>query len=187
MLELLDILFLQNTFWRADMGALIMTKGTKRLVAHYNEEFDAWIDFYRGPTILSKFRRGGANINIWNDLVQTIQDSSTTNDHTDRPDHLTLVPKKHRKHQNLEARWKFFLQTVLTQSSQNKLADHLHTALTGRNIYIVFDVRVGPTQDVILTSDVDDGDPIARITMVITGPMVATSAAKDGYPPDLDP
>ena len=55
------------------MGALIMTKGTKRLVAHYNEEFDTWIDFYRDASVLPKFNRAGANVSIWNDLVQKLR------------------------------------------------------------------------------------------------------------------
>jgi hypothetical protein len=167
------------------MGALIMTKGTKRLVAHYNDEFDSWISFYRDTATLAKFKRTG-NIDIWNDLVRTITDTSTTNDHTERADNLTLLPKKHKKHAHLEARWQYFLQTVLSQPNQNKLADALHRALTDANTYIVFDVRVGATQDVTLASDVDDGNPIARITIVTTGPMLIKASKKGGNPPDLD-
>jgi hypothetical protein len=168
------------------MGALIMTKGTKRLVAHYDDEFDTWIDFYRDPTILPKFKRSG-NIDIWNDLVQQIKDTSTTNDHTERADNLTLLPKNNKKHLNLHARWKYFLQTVLSQANQNKLADAIHRALTDANTYIAFDVRVGATQDVTLAPDVDDGSPIARITIVTTGPMLIKAAKKGGHPPPLDP
>lgn len=170
------------------MGALIMTKGTKRLVAHYNDEFDSWIDFYRDPQTLAKFKRAaGANIDIWSDLVQKIKDTSTTNDHTERADNLTLLPKNHKKHQNLHARWKVFLQSVLTQANQNKLADAIHRALTDANTYIEFDVRVGAAQDVTLASDVDDGNPIARITIIITGPMLIKASKKGGSPPPLDP
>jgi hypothetical protein len=169
------------------MGALIMTKGTKRLVAHYNEEFDSWISFYKDASVLPKFNRAGANISIWNDLVQTIKDTSTTNDHSDRADNLTLLPRKHKKHVNLEARWKYFLQSVLTQTNQNKLADVLYQALTSQVVYITFDVRVGAAQDVTLASDVDDGSPIARITIVVVGPMLTTAVLKGGDPPDLDP
>src|SRR5438477_10807191 len=107
------ILVILCTNLEVAMGALIMTKGTKRLAAHYNDEFDSWIDFYRDPTVLSKFKRGGANIDIWTDVVQKVKDTSTTNDHTERGDNLTLLPKNHKKHANLHARWKVFLQSVL--------------------------------------------------------------------------
>lgn len=169
------------------MGALIMTKGTKRLAAHYNDEFDSWIGFYRDPAILAKFKRAaGGNIDIWADVVQKIKDTSTTNDHTERADNITLLPKNHKKHANLHARWKFFLQSVLQQANQNKLADALHQALTDPNVYIAFDVRVGAVQDVTVVPDVDDGDPIARITIVTTGPMLKKSSVKGGDPPGLD-
>ena len=168
------------------MGALIMTKGTKRLAAHYNEEFDTWIDFYRVPATLAKFNRGGANIDIWRDLVQTITDTSTTNDHTERTDHLTLLPKNHKKHPNLHARWKMFLQSLLSQGNQNKLADALFKALTDPNVYIVFDVRVGATQDVTLAADTDDNQPIARITIVVQGPMAIAATKEYADLPSLD-
>ncbi len=169
------------------MGALIMTKGTKRLAAHYNEEFDTWIDFYRDPAILAKFKRtAGADIDIWADLIQKIKDTSTTNDHSERADNLTLLPKNHKRHPNLHARWKYFLQTLLSQANQNKLADAICRALTDANTYITFDVRVGGTQDVTLDSDVDDGNPIARITIVTTGPMQIRPVKKGGSPPPLD-
>jgi hypothetical protein len=186
MLGFSEYLFHANHITEADMGALIMTKGTKRLVAHYNEEFGTWIDFYRGPAILPRFKRAGANINIWTDLVQTIKDLDNTNDHTERADNLTLLPKKHKKHVNLEARWKHFLQTVLTQPNQNKLADALNRALTDANTYITFDVRVGTAQDVVLTAEHDDGNPIAMITIVTTGPMLIRAAKKGSNPPALD-
>jgi hypothetical protein len=166
------------------MGALIMTKGTKRLAAHYNDEFDTWISFYRTPAVLSKFQRSG-NIDVWRDIIQTITD--TANGHTQRPDHLTLLPPDHVKHVNLIGRWKFFLKSVLSQANQNKLADALHKALTDPNVYIVFDVVVGKTQNVTHTSDVDDGDPIARVTIVTTGPMLKISLTRNGDdPPPID-
>jgi len=169
------------------MGALIMTKGTKRLAAHYNDEFDTWIDFYRDPTVLARFNRAG--IDVWSDLVQTIKDASTTNDHTDRPDDLTLLPKKNNRHANLEARWKYFLQRVLTPANNTKLANLIHAALTAApaNRYIVFDVRVGARQDILLAPDFDDGDPIARLTIIVAGALPVTSLDKDAELPDLDP
>jgi hypothetical protein len=163
------------------MGALIMTKGTKRLVAHYNDEFDTWIDFYRQPAQLNLFRRSG-DMQIWEDLVLTITDR--TAGHSDRTDFLTLLPKDHPKHQRLSARWRIFLKTHLSQLNRNKLADLLYQALTGPNRYIVFDVRVGANQDVTLLADTDDGDPIARLTIVTTGALPAQPLkASDDLPP----
>jgi hypothetical protein len=158
------------------MGALIMTKGTKRLMAHYNDEFDTWIAFYRDPAVLPLFNRSG-DIDIWGALVQTITDLSTTNGHTERADHLTLLPKNNPKHAGLHARWKVFLQSILSQANRNLLADCIHTALTGTAVYIIFDVRVGPSQTVTLVADTDDNQPIARITIVVTQVMPVDATA----------
>jgi hypothetical protein len=168
------------------MGALIMTKGTKRLIALYNDEFHSWITFYRDAPVLQRFNRSGRNIDIWSDIVQQIRDTSTTNGHTDRPDNLTLLPKEHPKHSNLNRRWRVFLQSELGQANKNKLADAIYQALIDPNVYIAFDVRLGGVQDVILAPDVDDGNRIARITIITTGAMPATASVKGGDPPDLD-
>jgi hypothetical protein len=95
------------------MGALIMTKGTKRLAAHYNEEFDTWLNFY-ATSELQKFNRNGAHIDIWDDIIQSTTDNDP--DHTKRGDKLTLLPPDHAKHAHLHGRWRYFLKKVIGQA-----------------------------------------------------------------------
>ena len=59
------------------MGGLIMTKGTRRLKNHYNEEFSTWIAFYRQPDIVTIFDRGNTDISIWKDVVNYITDPNS--------------------------------------------------------------------------------------------------------------
>jgi|tagenome__1003787_1003787.scaffolds.fasta_scaffold20324031_2 hypothetical protein len=163
------------------MGALIMTKGTKRLAAHYNDEFDTWLTFYK--TNIGYFARTG-DIDIWNDIVQRITDSRVGIGHTERTDKLTLLPKDHLAHPNLHLRWKKFLQNVLSQANRNKLCDAIHTALGTNAAYILFDVVHGASQDVLLdSSQSDDGSPIALITIVVKGHMPAFATDGDDLPP----
>jgi len=165
------------------MGALIMTRGTKRLAAHYNDEFATWLTFYKNN--INLFARTG-DIDIWDNIIQVVKDTRPGIGHTERPDNLTLLPKDHIAHQNLHARWKFFLKRVLTQTNQNKLADAVHTALGGNFAYVIFDVAIGTAQDVVLdTTHTDEGSPFAMITIVVPGHMAIVSV--DGTdPPPLD-
>jgi hypothetical protein len=161
------------------MGALIMTRGTKRLAAHYNDEFDTWLQFYRKQANLDYFDRTKlpaakkGNIDIWSDLILTISDK--TAGHSARAnDKLTLLPPDHPKHPNLSKRWQLFLQNELSQTNQNLLVDHILTALQGPYVYIIFDVvpaASGGQQDVTLTFGSDDGQPIATINIVVTRAM----------------
>ena len=171
------------------MGALIMTKGTKRLIAHYNDEFDTWIQFYRNH--INVFDRNAANIDVWNDIVQNaalVDAGSPANGHAAAANAPTLLPPPHPKHQNLLLRWKFFLQSVLTQNNQNKLADGIHDALLDTNVdYIIFDVVHKTAQDVTCVPDTDDGDSIVRIT-IYTVPMRKHPKTHNGHDPDdIDP
>jgi hypothetical protein len=170
------------------MGALIMTKGTKRLAAHYNDEFDTWLTWYQDPARINVFNRNNADIDIWNDVIQnqTLTDARP-NGHTERGDNLTLLPKDSPQHQNLHQRWRYFLQLVIGQPRQNLLADHLFAALQSNISYICFDVVLGNASDVLLAADVDDGQPIARITIVTTGHLRVTPHTPGGNdPPPLD-
>jgi len=93
------------------MGGLIMTKGTRRLKNHYNEEFSTWIAFYRQPDIVTIFDRGNTDISIWKDVVNYITDpNSPANGHTSDPEDPTLLPQKDPGHKHLRRRWKFFLE-----------------------------------------------------------------------------
>jgi hypothetical protein len=167
------------------MGSLIMTKGTKRLAAHYNDEFDTWLTFYK-TTALHYFNRGGGNIDIWNDIIQKVTDG--TAGHSKRPpvDQLTLLPKDDLiSHAHLHARWKFFLQNVLL-TKQNDLVDAIYAALQTNCAYILFDVvaqgPVPPPPYVTLVYGNDAGSPIAKITIVVAAAM--SKGGPGGHNPD---
>jgi hypothetical protein len=167
------------------MGGLIMTKGTKRLAAHYNDEFDTWLTFYK-TTALHHFNRGGKAVDIWNDIIQVVKDS--TAGHSGRPNHLTLLPQDNpAAHAHLHARWKFFLQNDFA-TRQNDLVDAIYAALQTNCAYILFDVVVGgpapppPYVTHVPGTDPDGVTPIATITIVVAGAM--STGGPGGHNPD---
>ena len=173
------------------MGSLIMTRGTRRLIHHYNTEFSDWMAFYRQPQIVSLFDRNKQDIKIWKDLVNYVTDpNGPTTGHTSDPDDPTLLPPKDPKHhKNLWRRWKFFLENILNPTNQNKLADAIHDALTdsGNPPYILFDVRQGSNQDIIVSSLSDTGHAIPQITIQVMDAMPAHPSTSGGDdPPDID-
>lgn len=163
-----------------------MTKGTKRLVAHYNDEFDTWLQFYRG--LINIF-----NVNttdVWTDIIQNaamVDAASPGNGHATAANAPTLLPPSHPKHPNLLSRWQFFLQKVLSHGNNTKLAKGIHDALNDPNVaYIVFDVVHDNNQAVNIDTDTDDGDSIVRIT-IRTKPMRKHPLTPGGNDPvDLD-
>src|SRR4051812_18375594 len=105
------------------MGALIRTKGTKRLIAHLNEEFSTYIDFYRDNKISTQFDSSKGTYPGLIGLTLSLEDPNDEI-HAARPnDDLVLLPnlpstvagggKGHgkKKHPRLEARWLWFLNT----------------------------------------------------------------------------
>ena len=173
------------------MGAFIMTKGTRRLRNHYNEEFSTWIGFYRQHDVVSVFDRGGRDIKIWKDVVNYItDDNSPANGHTPDPDDPTLIPGKHPGHKNLRRRWRSFLEQMLTQTNQNLLADAIHTALTdARNVaYISFEVKPDASQDVTLAFSMDGAENVANIILKILDVVPERPSTPGGNdPPEIDP
>jgi hypothetical protein len=172
---------------RFEMGSLIMTKGTKRLIAHYNDEFDTWIQFYRG--LINNFIVNSTD--VWTDIIQNaaiVDAASPGNGHAPAANAQTLLPPPHPKHAHLILRWQFFLQNVLSKSNNTKLAKGVHDALADNNVvYIIFDVVHDDTQDVVVTPDTDNGDSIYRITIhtVAMRKHPKTTGGQD--PVDIDP
>ena len=163
------------------MGALIITRGTRRLAGHYNEEFSSWLTFYKNNR--NVFDRAGSDIDIWDDLIKVVTDTRPGIGHTERPDNLTLLPKDNSAHPGLHMRWRKFLKNDLTKTNRNKLADAIHTALGLSLAYIVFDVALGAQQDVDLDPNgLDDGSRFAKITIIVTGPMSAAGEGNDEFP-----
>jgi hypothetical protein len=173
------------------MGALIITRGTRRLAGHYNEEFSSWLTFYKNKS--NVFNRGGSNIDIWDNIIQVVTDPRPGIGHTERADNFTLLPKDNAAHPNLHRRWRIFLKNELTQTNRNKLADAIHTALNIVNLaYIVFDVAPGAQQDVdLFDNGLDDGSRFAKITIFVTRPLPADGAGNVEFPaldaPSADP
>jgi hypothetical protein len=163
------------------MGALIMTRGTKRLAGHYNEEFSSWLTFYKNR--INVFDRAGRSIDIWDDIIQVITDPRPGIGHTERPDNLTLLPKDNPAHPNLHRRWRVFLKNELTQDNRNKLADAIHAALGLDLAYIMFDVAPGAQQDIDYDPNrSDDGSRVAKITIIVPRPMPAFGSGNDEFP-----
>lgn len=168
------------------MGSLIMTKGTKRLAAHYNDEFATWIQFYRG--LINIFNNNINTTDIWTDIIQNaamVDAASPGNGHASAANAPTLLPPPHPMHPHLLSRWQFFLQSVLSNANNKKLAHGIHDALADNNVaYIIFDVVHDHTQDVIIdNTGTDDGDSIVRIT-IHTVPMRKHPKTPGGHDPD---
>jgi hypothetical protein len=158
------------------MGGLIQTAGTKRLAAHYNEEFDQFIEFYRGSNVIGVFDRGplpGKPLNVWDDVIQQIQHNSTTDpagdfpDHTDRGDGLCLLPNDRKTHKNLLNRWRLYLRKILPQAQHNDLIDAIFNVLKDHTIsYIVFDVVQTAAWGIATANHVDsDGNNYKTILL----------------------
>jgi hypothetical protein len=135
------------------MGGFILTAGTKLLAAHHNDEFDSYIEFYRGPNVIGFFDRGPAPkeplSNIWDDIIQQVVHDNTTDPqnifegHTDRNDGLCLLPNLNKKaHKNLLNRWRiYFKKFIFPKTQQEQLIAEIFNALQDHTIkYIVFDV-----------------------------------------------
>jgi len=161
------------------MGGFIQTAGTKLLAAHYNDEFDSYIEFYRGPNVIGIFDRGPAPKlplnNIWDDIIQQVVQDNTTDPqnifegHTDRNDGLCLLPNLNKKaHKNLLNRWRiYFKKMILPQAQQRQLITEIFNALQNHTIkYIVFDVAETPAYGIVSATLADsNGDAFQHITL----------------------
>ena len=111
------------------MGGFIQTAGTKLLAGHYNDEFDTYIEFYRGPNVIGFFDHGPSpktplTNNIWDNIIQQTEHNNSTDPqnifegHRDRNDNLCLLPNQNKKaHKNLLNRWRLYFRKIFPQSS----------------------------------------------------------------------
>jgi hypothetical protein len=135
------------------MGALIATKGTRRLVNHFNKIFkkgkiDQTRSVIQGDTTLwDMFRYAGQN----ETRILSITDRNT----------YFFPDDPNGKHPNLLRRWRFFLQYDLSTDAPDNhelLRAALWQGLAGTNFHgdpysaIKFDCVEGETQ-MVLTSD----------------------------------
>ena len=188
------------------MGALIRTKGTKRLIAHLNEEFSTYIDFYRDQNISAQFDPSKGTYPGLIGLTLTLEDPNDPI-HAARPnDNLVLLPylpdppsgakgPGKKKHARLEARWLWFLNTnnsandSLTLTNDNTIAAAIYKALTqktgGSYDYdsICFDaVESNSAQDVDVSDQTDGGTKYTLITLK-TNKAMPTQAGPQNPPP----
>ena len=184
------------------MGTLIKTKGTKKLAAHFNEEFDTWIDWWRalqGANMGTLFDRGAGNPADLLAITNHALAKDTTNaQHSRRTDNKCLLPDIHGHpvHVHLEARWIWFLTIGnagnggLQQPNHNAIADAILFGLNdqtqGNPTFdcITFDaVEAGMQlqQSVAVTEHRVDGRTILEITL-ITPPIPRGSIANNPSP-----
>lgn len=184
------------------MGALIRTKGTKLLAAHFNEEFSTYIDFYRKPKVAALFNTKSDAYTSLLDITNQLRDPADSV-HAPRPDHKCLLPylPEGTRHRNLEARWLWFLNTAssangsLTAANDKKIANGIYKALTdmrGKNPKynnITFDaVQTDGKQNVSARATKDDGTVYMQVLLMTPRPMPDGTAALIGgpTPPPLD-
>jgi hypothetical protein len=169
------------------MGALIQTKGTKVLVAHFNQEFSTYIDFYRKPATKALFDSGTRAYTSLYNITVTLTDPTDPN-HTHRTDRLTLLPDIDAgdhpagfRHTNLELRWLWFLQHGLNAGNDKAIAAGIFTALDDVSYSnITFSCVEGNAQGVTATSANDGGTKYQQI--VLTTQVMATGSPAAGIP-----
>ena len=171
------------------MGALIHTPGTRRLAAHYNDEFDTFIQVYRDNAAWFDTTAHGG-VKLWQ-LVDNAQDANDPG-HSDRGDGKILLPAPKSKHKNLEKRWKWYLKSFLDQATNDKLCNAIHAALIkatpgGAYVYsgIVFDVVEDVAFDVKATDmTIEPGGPLYRSIVLYTKAMPSEPQTQNGDDPD---
>ena len=179
------------------MGGLIRTIGTKLLAAHFNEEFSAWIAFYRAPARMALFDTSLATYSSLFDITNNalMQETAGTDPyhiHSRRSDRKCLLPHVDpgdfphgQKHGNLQGRWLWFLQNALMAANDVAIAAGIHLALND-NTYnsITFDtVETTGTQAAAATTAYDAGTKYMQI-LLITPAMTTGSPAAGVGPVD---
>ena len=101
------------------MGDSFRPPAQKGSAAHYNEEFDTFIEFYRQSSVIEFFDTANSN-NVWGDVITQIKHDNTTDptgtfpDHTRRGDMLCLLPGDKKSHPEPSKSMEGFLKEVLT-------------------------------------------------------------------------
>jgi hypothetical protein len=173
------------------MGSLIMTKGTKLLVAHFNNEFSTYIDFYRDPTRKPLFNTTIAGYTSLFAITNQVKDLTDPN-HTRRTDRKALLPNIDPgdqpggfRHPNLQARWLWFLHGIgagsLNPAYDKIIAQGIFTALDDSTYSnITFSCVEGAAQNATATPAYDGGTKYLQI--VLTTPLMTTGSPAPGVP-----
>jgi hypothetical protein len=164
------------------MGALIHTQGTGYLCWFYNSEFENNWAFHKANA--AAYNRGGANWNVWNNLINTLYDPA-------RQTYPLIPTPNSTTYPHLVQRWQYFFQNmVLTQANQNAMLDALYHALSTPAISgILFGVRQGSPQK-IDSSTLNGAVQVQMINIVMVAAMPTgrnKSGALEGKgPPPID-
>jgi hypothetical protein len=163
------------------MGALVLTKGTRHLVAHFQTEFngqrlnDLRNDYIMGTTTLIRDAFANGNVDLlW--LTNNIKHA-----HSPRADHKCLLPDDGSAGQaHLEARWIYFLTSakinVLGSANHQIIRKAISTVLKDTSYgYIDFDCIDCPTQTVFPPADEFDNsgaNPVKYLRIVLGTPAM---------------
>ncbi|MCG2632994.1 hypothetical protein L6654_41255 [Bradyrhizobium sp. WYCCWR 13023] len=163
------------------MGALVLTKGSRHLISHFNTEFkgnrlkNLRSDPIEGTSTLIKdvFANGNVDL-LW--LTNNVQ-----HPHSQRTrDHKCLLPDDNSTGQaHLEVRWLYFLTSgntnVLTATNHQIIRQAISTVLHDTSYgHIEFDCIDCPTQTVFYADEYDNSgaNPVKYMRIVLgTPPM----------------
>ena len=129
------------------MGALIQSRGTRRLIRHLNREFNQNIAQYRDNMVV--FQDTTVNgVKSRNYLYYVCFGTSTNLGVPATNAALpSTVPPANANHQNLLKRWAFYLQTELTTQNHNRITSAIYSALSDKSCtHIEFDCVEGDFQ-----------------------------------------
>jgi hypothetical protein len=167
-----------------------MTKGTKLLVAHFNNEFSTYIDFYRDPATMALFNAGDPGYTDLFTITKQVKDLTDPN-HTRRTDRRTLLPNidpgDHPagfRHTNLQARWLWFLHRGLLPANDQIIAQGIYTALNDASYsnitFSCVESAAGAVQTAAANAGNDGGTKYQQI--LLTTPNMGAGSPAAGVP-----
>lgn len=158
------------------MGGLVLTKGTRHLIKHFQKEFKAnRLSDLRSDNIL------GTTIPIKDAFADNSMDllaltNTVKHNHSPRGDHKCLLPDDNSGGQpHLEARWIYFLSNnanVLTPANHQIIRQLISMVLNDTSYdHIDFDCIDCPTQTVFYADEYDNtGQPVKYLRIVLGTP-----------------
>jgi hypothetical protein len=144
-------------FRRLAMGALIVTKGTRRLVHFFNGVFSSLTPFAAGNAYAAITTDLGPNSTIapspaYPFLYQLSE--KYKGQRLDGKGGDVFYPDYSADHKNLLPRWKFFLRKELDPTWHNEIGAALYEAITaGGYNKVVFDCVIGTVQEVMIADE----------------------------------
>lgn len=156
------------------MGGLVLTKGTRHLIQHFQKEFkanrlsDLRNDNILGTTIPIKVAFADSSFDLLG-LTNTIK-----HNHSPRGDHKCLLPDDNSGGQpHLEARWMYFLgnnANVLTPTNHQKIRQLISMVLNDPSYdHIDFDCIDYTPQTVFSADEYDNTGQPAKYLRIVLG------------------